>query len=126
MTEIYASLGTKGADQKILNLDALGKRNYLKVEVWVMKKLGLEKLFGIQQDYNVEAIQQFYATVVFDEDEDISLTWMTGAVKCESSIKRLAELLDYEFKGDTEPVGKRMHQEGVAYDKRRLAPMYEK
>ena len=51
---------------------------------------------------------------------------MPGFVKCESSIKRMAKVLGYDFKGIDEPVGARMHQEGVAYDKSKLAPMYEK
>ena len=128
MTEIYMPLTTKLAPQKVLNLETLGKRGYFSNAVWVMKKLGQEHLFGIQQDYHIPAIQQFYATVVFgdDENDDIPLTWMTGVVKCESSIKRMAELLGYEFKGASEPVGARMHHEGFAYDKARLAPMYEK
>ena len=108
MSEMYMPLSTKVAPQKFLNLENLGKRHYFSNAFWVMKKLGLEHLFGIQQGYHIPAIQQFYVTVVFGEDEDdddIPLTWMTGAVKCESSIKRMAELLGYEFKGADEPVG---------------------
>ena len=133
MSEIYVTASTKVAPQKVLNLETLGKKEYFSNAVWVMKKLGLARLFGIQQDYHEVYIQQFYATVVFgdpeddeeDDSDDIILTWMTGAVKCVSSIKRLAELLGYDFKGAHTPVGARMHHEGTAYDKQFLAPLYE-
>ena len=93
MTELYATLRQKVCDQTVLNLDALNSKNYFKEAVWVVRKLGLEQLIGTQQDYNISAIQQFYAIVVFGEDEDVTLTWMTGPAKCVSSMKRFAEIL---------------------------------
>ena len=115
MDELYITLSTKVAPQKVLNLENLNKRHYFLTDVWVMKKLGLEQLFGIQQNYHIPTIQRFYATVVFGDDEDdddIPMACMTETVKRESSIKRMAELLGYEFKGADEPVGERMHHEG--------------
>ena len=48
MSELYTTLATKVAPQKVLNLESLGKKHYFSTGVWVMKKLGLEHLFGIQ------------------------------------------------------------------------------
>ena len=78
MAELYTTLGAKVADQKVLNLEALEQSNYFKTATWVMRKLGLERLFGIQQNYHVDAIQQFYDTVVFGEYDYITLTWKIG------------------------------------------------
>ena len=78
MCELYATLSTKIAPQKVLNLESLNKKHYFSTGVWVMKKLGLEHLFGIQQNYHIPTIQQFYTTVVFgpsgDDDDVIPLT----------------------------------------------------
>ena len=63
---------------------------------------------------------------MFGEDEDVTLTWMTGPVKCVSSMKRFAEILGYPFLGDITVRGKRMHVDGVAYNKKRVSPLYEK
>ena len=55
MTELYAPLTTKVAEQKVLSFAAMEQRNYFKTAAWVMRKLGLEHLFGIQQDYHIDA-----------------------------------------------------------------------
>ena len=70
MQEIYAKLALKHAvcEQKVLNLDALNSKPYFQEAVWIVRKLGLEKLISTQQDYDIQLIHQFFATVVFDND----------------------------------------------------------
>ena len=126
MQEIYARIEKHAVcEQKILDLEALNKKAYFREAVWIARKLGLEKLISYtQQDYDIQLVQQFFATVVFDNDEDVTMTWMTGPIRCTSNFVEFATALGYEFKGATTPVGMRMHVEGTAYNKSRLRPLY--
>ena len=77
----------------------------------------------MQQNYDIKLVHQFFATVQFGEDEDVKLTWMTGPVKCESSMTRFGELLGYAFNKGEDGDGRIMHTEGVHYEKGKLAPL---
>ena len=104
---------------------SVNKKAYFREAVWIARKLGLEKLISYtQQDYDIQLVQQFFATVVFDNDDDVTMTWMTGPRKCTSNFVEFATALGYDFKGATTPVGMRMHVEGTTYNKRRLRPLY--
>ena len=92
--------------------------------MWIVRKLGLEKLTTTQQNYSIKLVQQFFATVQFGNDDDVMLTWMTGPIKCVSSMTRFGEMLGYEFRRGEEPKGRIMHVEGSTYEKRSLAPLY--
>ena len=56
--------------QQPLNMDYLGRKAYFADAMWVAKKLGLEKLMTTQQNYDVPMVQKFFATVVFDTDDE--------------------------------------------------------
>ena len=58
MTEIYANLHPKAlvSPQKPLKLDELAKKAYFQDAIWVMRKLSLEQLISIQQNYDIEMI----------------------------------------------------------------------
>ena len=100
MNEVYAKLSgpNKVCVQKVLNLSALSTKQYFQEAVWIVRKLGLEHLMSLQQNYDITLVHQFFATVQFGEDEDVKLTWMTGPMKCESSMTRFGELLGYVFR----------------------------
>jgi len=126
MHEIYGRIEKHVVcEQKVLSLENLNKKPYFQEAVWIARKLGLERLIShTHEDYDIQLIHQFFATVVFDHDEDITMTWMTGSHKCISNFVEFARCLGYEFKGATTSVGKRMHVEGTTYNKRRLRPLY--
>ena len=98
--------------QKVLNLTALSTKPYFQEAVWIVRKLGLEPLMVTQQNYSIKFVQQFFAIVQFGSDEDVKLTWMTGPIKCESSMTRFRELLGYVFRCGEESQGIVMHVEG--------------
>ena len=77
-----------------------------------------------RQDYDIPMIHQFYATVVFDEDDLRSFQWMTGPTQYSSNFREFGSILGYGFDGAEVAVGRRMHQVGVDPNKRRLAPLY--
>ena len=76
MTEIYAKLSTTKAvcEQKVLNLTSLSTKPYFQEAIWITWKLGLEKLMSIQQHYDIKIAHQFFATVQFGKDVDVTLT----------------------------------------------------
>ena len=126
MNDIYAKLSGPNivCVQKVLNLSALGTKPYFQEAIWIVRKLGLEHLMTLKQNYDIKLVHQFFATVQFGEDEDVSLTWMTGPIKCESSMTRFGELLGYVFRKGETSQGRIMHTEGVQYDKGKMAPLY--
>jgi len=69
-------------------------------------------------------VQQFFATLVFGDGEEIPMTWMTGEEVCHSNFMDFAALLGYEFRGATTPSCMRMHVDGEYYEKKKLAPLY--
>ena len=73
-------------EQKVLNLTALNSKEYFQKAVWVVRKLGLEKLMTTHQNYDIKLVQQFFATIQFGDDEAVSLTWMNGPIRCVSSM----------------------------------------
>jgi hypothetical protein len=79
---------------------------------------------GLQCNYNVPYIQQFYSTVAFLGDEDITFTWMTGNKHLTSSFLEFATILGYPFSGAEHPCGDLLHQLGVHPDKTKLTPLY--
>ena len=60
------------------------------------------------------------------DEEDTSLTWMTGPIQCRSSFSEFAAELGYPYNGASKSAGHRMHQNGVDYDKKLLAPLVAK
>ena len=57
--------------QKVLNLTALSAKPYFQEAVWIARKLGLEHLISMKQNYDIQLVHQFFATVQFGEDEDV-------------------------------------------------------
>ena len=47
---------------------------YFQEAVWIVRKLGLEHLMTLQQNYDITLVHQFFATVQFGEDVDVKLT----------------------------------------------------
>ena len=71
-------------------------------------------------------IQQFYATHELGLEEDIVMTWMTGHVLCRANFSEFSHELGYPYHHDSAPAGCRMHQDGIEYDKKLLAPLVPK
>ena len=77
----------------------------------------------IKCNYNIELVQQFYATLVFGQGPNIPMTWMTRDRQCHSDFVHFAELMGYPFRGAGFPQGERMHRHIV--DKKTMAPLYD-
>ena len=124
--EIYDVLAEKKrvCPQQPLNMAFLSRNEYFSEAIWVARKMGLERLMVEQQDYDIPIIHQFFATVVFDNDDLRSFQWMTGPVSYRSNFREFGELLGYGYAGAEIESGTRMHVAGVDPDKGKLLPLY--
>ena len=92
--------------------------------MWICEQLGLIPLMQIKEDYNVDLVQQFFATLVFGNKPEIDFQWMSGGRKHKSNFVKFAQLLEYPFEDANTPSGERVHTIGQEYSKSRLAPLY--
>jgi hypothetical protein len=93
--------------------------------IWVTEKLGLHPLMELRQDYNIQLIHQFFATVYFGESDDGDIYWMTGNKHYKSTFRKFAAVLGYPFHDRTSGEdGYKMHAHGIEPDKNKLAPLY--
>ena len=124
--EVYnkLSLMKQVCPQQPLNMGFFARNEYFSDSLWVAKNLFLERLMTEQQHYRIPMVQQFFATVVFDEDDLRSFEWMTCRTVYSSYFREFGTLLGYEFVGAEVPVGRHMHQVGVDPNNGRLAPIY--
>ena len=126
MKDIYKKLkSNKVCPMQPINLDRMleaHNREYFEEAYWVTEKMGLHPLMKISEQYNIELIHQFYATVTFGSSPNIPITWMSGDEVCHSDFVEFAAVLGYPFDPERAS-GARMHNQGMN-DKRKLAPIY--
>ena len=78
--EVYAVMSSKKkvCPMKAIEFAQLQKKaDYFGTAIQVVDCLGLCRLMEIECDYNVTLVQHFYATVVFDDDVNIRMTWIS-------------------------------------------------
>lgn len=93
MWQIYETFTTKVCPMRALDFEKLGKKAYFNEMLWVTEKLGLHPLMELRQNYNVQLIQQFFATVYFGNSNDDDIYWMTGNGRYNSTFRRFAVVL---------------------------------
>ena len=97
--EFYTKLSKfKVCPQKALDLNKL-KVDYFKEADKVVTVMGLHQLMTIKCNYNIELVQQFFATLVLGQEPNIPMTWMTKSRRCHSDFVHFAQLLGYPFRG---------------------------
>lgn len=90
--------------------------------VEIIEAKGLKGVMEFQQDWNEEAILQFYATCFFAKDKARTVHWMTGGEHLSCTFARFAELL-----GLNGAEGYSIHSHaanGLALHPKALAPLY--
>ncbi|KAM0827102.1 hypothetical protein ACQ4PT_068424 [Festuca glaucescens] len=125
MSQIYDTFSTKVCPMRAFDLEKMEQKAYFNEKLWVAEKLRLHPLMELRQDYNIQLVHQFFATVYFGDSNDGYIYWITGNKPYKSTFRRFAAILGYPFKGLTlADVGERMHTKGVEPDKNKLAPLY--
>ena len=79
MKELYNQLKKwKVRPPKAIDFAHLEARHaYFGQAVHVVECLGLRKLMETKCNYNITYVHQFFAIVVFDSDEAMTMTWIT-------------------------------------------------
>ena len=90
----------------------------------MIKQLGIEHLITFHYDFGPEVVAQFYVSVLFHNDENLSLTWMTHGEKMTGSWAEFMKLLKINFAGLHNPVGLRPHRNPDTTPKDKLMPFY--
>ncbi|KAM0829411.1 hypothetical protein ACQ4PT_066885 [Festuca glaucescens] len=88
----------------------------------IIEAKGLKGIMKFKQDWNEEAIIQFYATCFFAKDKARTVHWMTGGERLSCTFERFAELL-----GLNGAEGYSIHSHaanGIALQPKALAPLY--
>ena len=126
--EYYNNLSEKKpvCPQKVMDFEHLAKKAYFKDATWITDKMGLHRLMRIRENYSVQVVHQFFATVVFSDDDVGTMTWMTGEAQYISNFAKFAHVLGYPFQGIDAPCGARMHEGHLTYDVKKLKPLYYK
>jgi hypothetical protein len=122
--QIYAPMSTRVCPMNYIDIEFLFKDEYLQDALWVTEKMGLHKFMAIKQDYCPNLIQQFFATLEFDDRDNIGFTWMNNKVRKHSNFTHFGQILSYEFDGLHSPSGHRMHLDTSEYNKKKIAPLY--
>jgi hypothetical protein len=71
--------------QHVLDFGHMTKHAYFKEALRVSEKLGVVPLMKIKEDYNIKLVQQFFATLVFGNKNEVEFKWITGDTRCESN-----------------------------------------
>ena len=93
--------------------------------MWKCTSLGVENIMKFKQDYNVEVVKQFYATVFFVKDKPRTLKWMTGNDMFSAPFVDFVKAMDYEEQFETGK-GLQCYGSGVPPSKDCLKSMYPK
>ena len=112
--------------QNAMDFDHLANKSYFNTATWITGKMGLHELMALQQNYSVQVIHRFFATVVFGDGDEITMTWMTGDQQVTSNFAEFAHVLGYPFAGCGSPCGVRLHEAHLTYDVKKLKPLYYK
>jgi hypothetical protein len=68
---------------------------------------------GVHYHYSVRLIQQFFATLDFEDNETLTLKWMKGNNMRESNFYEFTHLLSYPFHGYDVSCGHWLHHHGA-------------
>ncbi|KAK1620499.1 hypothetical protein QYE76_026016 [Lolium multiflorum] len=80
----------------------------------------------LNKDYDIGLIQQFYATVHFDQDEARTFRWMTNETLLESNLAKFGNALGYPRFPGVNANGWRCHDSSFAQTKEVLEHLYIK
>ena len=76
--DIYATMAYPVRPMHPLDLQYLKSKDCFSEAMFVTEQMGLHHLMGIQCDYSIPLVQQFFATLVIKGDDVHTLKWMTG------------------------------------------------
>lgn len=125
-TEVYGAKEFKCCPQYSISMDKLNSDlDYFGEALEICDEQGLIPIMTVSHDFSREVICQFYATVVFLEDEGgyRSLKWMTKEHVMEASWQDFARCIGYELPKDNSNTF-RIHLQAKPMAKEKMADLY--
>ncbi|KAK1667608.1 hypothetical protein QYE76_055767 [Lolium multiflorum] len=124
--EVYVPFKKGVAPQHAIDTAKMAATSYFKESYAMCGEFGLYPIMELNKDYDIGLIQQFYATVHFDQDEARTFRWMTHETLLESNLAKFGNALGYPRFPGVDENGWRCHDSSFAQTKEVLEHLYIK
>ncbi|KAK1649170.1 hypothetical protein QYE76_066975, partial [Lolium multiflorum] len=114
------------ATQQSIDTAKMAATKYFDEAYAMCGKFGLYPIMELNKDFDIGLIQQFYATVHFQQDEARTFRWMTHETLLEANLASFGAALGYPRSPVVNDSGWRSHDSSFAQTKDALEPLYIK
>ncbi|KAK1677643.1 hypothetical protein QYE76_038491 [Lolium multiflorum] len=122
--EIYIPFKKGVAPQHAIDTGKMAANKYFEEAYAMCGEFGLYPIMELNKDYDVGLIQQFYATVHFEQDEARTFRWMTHERLLESNLAKFGAALGYPRYPGVNANGWRCHDSSWAQTREVLENLY--
>ncbi|KAK1677510.1 hypothetical protein QYE76_038358 [Lolium multiflorum] len=124
--EVYVPFKKGVAPQHAIDTAKMAATRYFEEAYAMCGEFGLYPIMELNKDYDIGLIQQFYATVHFDQDEARTFRWMTNETLLESNLSKFGNALGYPCFPGVDANGWRCHDSSFSQTKEVLENLYIK
>ncbi|KAK1646045.1 hypothetical protein QYE76_063850 [Lolium multiflorum] len=122
--EVYVPFKKGVAPQHAIDTGKMAASKYFDEAYAMCGEFGLYPIMELNKDYDVGLIQQFYATVHFEQDEARTFRWMTHERLLESNLAKFGAALGYPRYPGVDANGWRCHDSSWAQTREVLENLY--
>ncbi|KAK1661718.1 hypothetical protein QYE76_049877, partial [Lolium multiflorum] len=122
--EIYIPFKKGVAPQHAIDTGKMAANKYFEEAYAMCGEFGLYPIMELNKDYDVGLIQQFYATVHFEQDEAKTFRWMSHERLLESNLAKFGAALGYPRYPGVDANGWRCHDSSWAQTREVLEHLY--
>ncbi|KAK1679732.1 hypothetical protein QYE76_040580, partial [Lolium multiflorum] len=122
--EIYIPFKKGVAPQHAIDTGKMAANKYFDEAYAMCGEFGLYPIMELNKDYDVGLIQQFYATIHFEQDEARTFRWMTHEKLLESNLAKFGTALGYPRYPGVNANGWRCHDSSWAQTREVLENLY--
>ncbi|KAK1666642.1 hypothetical protein QYE76_054801 [Lolium multiflorum] len=124
--EIYVTFKKAIVTQHSIETAKMTATRYFDEAYALCGEFGLYPMMELNKDFDIGLIQQFYATVHFQQDEARTFRWMTHETLLEANLASFGEALGYPRSPIVNANGWQSHDSSFALTKDVLEPLYIK
>ncbi|KAK1647072.1 hypothetical protein QYE76_064877 [Lolium multiflorum] len=124
--EVYVPFKKGVAPQHAIDTAKMAASRYFQEAYAMCGEFGLYPIMELNKDYDIGLIQQFYATVHFEQDEARTFRWMTHERLLESNLAKFGSALGYPRYPGIDANGWRCHDSSFAQTREVLEYLYIK
>ncbi|KAK1666498.1 hypothetical protein QYE76_054657 [Lolium multiflorum] len=111
--EVYVPFEKGVAPQHAIDTGKMAATRYFEEAYAMCGEFGLYPIMELNKDYDIGLIQQFYATVHFEQDEAKTFRWMTHERLLESNLAKFGNALGYPRYPGVDENGWRVYRETI-------------